>query len=246
MSDLFHRFFHLTDVLLCKYSANAYDPVFNRNIGLYVMRLASFLILLLSLTSCNIYHTSSKPIPQISIHSEEVTSVIQRFAVEAKYDHHLRLEHAETCYTDDGITTIQVQFTSQDLLEMCDARALIVDLTENILAKLNQNSTLGQEFADFPFRPSNLEIYIIFDSYFGRYINPLYITWICMEDGQIAYYTFELLYSNNVCWHARRESYATSREIVVYQREAEREYAETHRSLSSIFGIQRFMPEGDL
>jgi hypothetical protein len=210
------------------------------------MRFASLLALFLSLTSCNMYRSSGKLTPQISIHSEDVTSVIQRFAVEAKYDHHLRLEHADTCYSENGITTIQVQFTSQDLLEMCEARELIVDLTENILAKLNQNSTLGQDFADFPFRPSNLEIYIIFDSYFGRYVNPLYITWICMEDGQIAYYTFELLYSENTCWHARRESYATSREIVVYQREAEREYAEKHQSPLSVFGIQRFLPDGDL
>jgi hypothetical protein len=210
------------------------------------MRLASFFTLLI-LTSCSLYQSSPrKPVPQISIHTEEITSVIQRFATEAKYDHHLRLEHADTCYTDDGITRVQVEFTSQDLLEMCDARALIVDLTENILAKLNQNSTLGQEFADFPFRPGNLELYIYFESYFGKYVDPLYITWICMEDGQIAYYTFELLTKNNSCWHARRESYATSREIVVYQREAEREYAENHRSPLSTFGIQRFLPDGDL
>lgn len=214
------------------------------------MRIAPLIALLLSLTSCNLFYSvmpaPSAPKPHISIHTEEVTSIVQQFAVEAKYENHLRLEHANTCYSDNGITTIQVQFTSQDLLEMCAARELIVDLTENLLAKLNQNSTLGQEFADFPFRPGNLEIYIYFDSYFGKYVDPLYITWICMEDAEVAYYTFELQRHNNSCWHARRESYATSREIVVYEREAERRYEEMHPGPLSIFGMERFLPKGDL
>jgi len=176
------------------------------------------------------------------IHCEEMTSVVQEVAVELKYEKRLRLEDAKT-YFNDGIHTVQINFSSQDLVDMCEARELIVDVVEKLLAKLNQDIILGPEFSNYPFRADNLEIYINFESYYGRFVDPYYITWIGLEDGDVLYETFSLKDNNRNCWAARRESYCTSREIVVYQRQAEKKYRDNNREKRDIFGGRRFYSE---
>jgi len=176
------------------------------------------------------------------IHCEELTSVIQELAVEQKYNNGLFLEDSKT-YFNDSIHTIQIQFSSQDLKDMCAARQLIVQLVESLLAKLNQNILLGPEFADFPFKAENLEIYITFESDYGIYVDPFYTSWVGLEDGQVTYHTFTLKENTKNCWSTRHESYATSREIVVYEKQAERKYRENNRSKRDIFGGRRFFQE---
>lgn len=183
---------------------------------------------------------AAKGIPDI--HCEEMTMIVQEVAVELKYDKRLRLEDAKTFF-NDGIHTIQINFTSQDLKDMCEARELIVDVTEKLLAKLNQDIILGPEYSNFPLRPENLEIYITFESYYGRYVDPYYVAWIGLEDGIVLYETFSLKDNNKDCWSARRESYCTSREIVVYERQAEKKYRDNNREKRDIFGGRRFYPE---
>lgn len=178
------------------------------------------------------------------INTAQSTAVVQDLAAEVKHMHHLHLQHAKTYY-DGGIHAIQLQFISQDLIEMCEARKLIVDLTESFLAKLNQNPILATDFANYPFRPENLEIYITFESYFGKYLDPHFIYWICMEDGQIDYYIFDILDRSKNKWRVRHESYSTSREIVVYQREAERKYDELHYPKINVFGNLRYFPPSE-
>lgn len=179
------------------------------------------------------------------IHSEEATSVVQRFAAEMKHKNKLHLERAKTCFNDLGITTIQMEFITQDLVELCEARELIVDMTENFLGKLNQDTILGPELAQFPMRPENLEIYIVYESYFGKYVDPRYIYWICLEEGTVSFYTWELRYDDNQCWKCKKESYGTSREIVLYEREAEREYKDMNPPKKSAFGSERYYPPED-
>lgn len=215
------------------------------------MRLILGLFCVLFLTSCSYIPDWASPFPAAQmapkaepiIHTEEATHIVQEYSVDMKYEHNIHLERAKTCYNENGIQTIQLEYITQDLIELCDARKLIVDLTENMLARLNQDTILGPEFASFPVRPENLEIYIVYESYFGEYVDPRYIYWICMEDGAVDYYTWELMYLDNRCWHCKHETYATSREIVVYQREAEKRYEEMHPPVKSAFGSDRYYPE---
>jgi len=217
------------------------------------MRALSVLVLctLFCLTGCNF----SQPLietfsptpdqlptpPRTVINSAELTAIIQNYTTELKYNKRLHLEHANTFY-DDGINTIQLQFITQDIIEMCEARELIVDLAEGFLAELNQNPILGPEFVTYPLRPSNLEVYITFECWYGKFCDPHYIGWIGLEDAQVTYYEFDLGDHIKDCWHSRHESYATSREIVVYQREAEKRYNEEHLKNVNIFGPDRFFP----
>lgn len=176
------------------------------------------------------------------INSAEMTKVIQDLSVEFKHGRHLELQHAKTFF-NSGIHTVQLEFVSQDIVEICEARAIIVDLTESFLAKLNQDPLLGTEFSNYPFRSSNLEIYITFESYFGRYVDPYYIHWVGLEDDEVTFYTFDVDDKTKMCWHKRIEAYETVREIVLYQREAEKLYRETHAPKTAIFGNQRYYPK---
>lgn len=185
------------------------------------------------------------PTPILSIHSDEIINIVQEVSVNFKHDKLLNLEDARTYFNEDGIHTIQLRYITQDIYDVCDARMLIVDLTEDLLTRLNQNPYLLPEFPNFAFFPYNFEIYITFESFYNRYIDPFYIKWICMEDGQIAYYAADLIDNNKDCWHVRRESYYTSRDIVFYQRKAEKEYKTAHSTDISIFGDKRFYPKGE-
>lgn len=181
------------------------------------------------------------PAPSEIVDTGEMTSVIQDLTTTWRNDKHLHLEHATTYYKE-GIKTVQMQFISQDLIELCEARKLIVDTAEDMLARLNQNPVVGPDLANYPFVPSNLEIYITFESFFGKYCDPYYISWLSLEDAVVTFYTFELLDHLKMCWHRKVEPYPTSREIVVFQREAERKYDEAHLKNINIFGTERYYP----
>ena len=182
------------------------------------------------------------PNPILSVHAEEVTAIIQDYSVELRMLKRLHLEHANTYYNDEGIHTVQLQYSSQDIINLCQGRKLIIDVSEGLLDKLNSNSLLTPEFTNHAFYPFNLEIYINFESYFTKYIDPFYIKWICMEDSKIMFYTADVDDNDKKCWHSKKESYNTSRDIVLYQRLAEDKFKAMHETNHAIFGEKRFYP----
>lgn len=185
---------------------------------------------------------ASLPPPVLAVHAEEVTRIVQEMAAELKHARHLHLEDSNTYFNEEGIHTIQLTFISQDILELCPARMLIVDMVETLLAKLNSNPLLAPEFTNQGFFPHNLEIYINFESYYIKYVDPFYIKWICMEDGKITFYTADADDTDKMSWHSRKESFYTSRDIVYYERKGEQTYKDTHERARTIFGNKRFFP----
>lgn len=183
------------------------------------------------------------PPPVLSVHAEEITAIIQEYSVELRHLKRLHLEHANTYYNDEGVHTIQLQYISQDIIDLCQARKLIIDVSEGLLDQLNSNPILVPEFTNHSFYPFNLEIYINFESYFIRYIDPYYVKWICMEDAKITFYTADVDDNDKKCWHTKKESYDTSRNIVLYQRLAEDKYKAIHEKNSTIFGDKRYYPD---
>ena len=182
------------------------------------------------------------PSPTLSVHAEEVTSIVQEYAVELKNLKRVHLEHAYTYYNDEGIHTVQLQFISQDIIDLCQARKLIIDIAEGTLGQLNSNPCLIPEFTNQAFYPYNLEIYINFESDFIKYIDPFYIKWIVMEDSKILYYTADVDDNDKMGWHYKKEAYDTSKNIVLYHRLAEDKYKAAHEPSRSVFGDKRYYP----
>ena len=182
------------------------------------------------------------PPPILEVNSTELTSLIQDYTVGLKHDEEVNLEQAKI-YLDGGIHTIHLEFITQRILDMCEARELIVSMTENLLSRLNLNPVLGPQLSSYPFSPDQVEIYITFESYYGRYVDTYYIHWVCLEDGVVTYYTWDLEDGSKNCWHSRKESYETSREIATYQELAEEEYALQHEPSTKVFGNKRYYPK---
>jgi hypothetical protein len=182
------------------------------------------------------------PAPVLSVHAEEVTNIVQEYSVELKHLKRVHLQHAHTYYNEGGIHTIQLEYISQDIVELCQARNLIIDISEGFLEKLNSNPILVPEFTNQAFYPFNLEIYICFESYFVKYVDPFYIKWITMEDGVISFYAANADDLEKKGWQAKKESYDTSRNIVFYERMAEDNFKAMHETNRAIFGSKRFWP----
>lgn len=154
------------------------------------------------------------------IDSPELVRVVQHFMPYLRHEKRLRLEDSRVFY-NETINTVRMEFTSQDVLEVREARFLLVDVVEGLLAALNQNPTLGSQFITYPLTPDQLEIYINFESFHGIYVDPYYVGYIMLEDGQATYWAFDTKENGRNYWDFRTEAYEKSREFTVYEREAE-------------------------
>jgi hypothetical protein len=150
----------------------------------------------------------------------EIVHSIQHFLPYLRHEKRLRLEDAKVWY-NDRINAIHMEFTSQDVIEIREARMLIVDLVEGLLAELNRNPIIAPDCLHYPLGPENLEIYIDFESFHGLYVDPFYVGWLKLEEGQTTFYAFDLKYRRTNLWNFRAEPYFKSRELVIFERESE-------------------------
>jgi hypothetical protein len=155
-----------------------------------------------------------------SLDIPEIVHVLQNYFAYLRYEKHLLLDDAKVYY-DSTINTVRLEFLSQDILEVREARMLLVDVVEGLLAELNRNPIIAPEFITYPLTAKQLEIYIDFESYYGFRVDPYYIGWIKLEGGTAYYYAFDLKFSGLNEWNSREESYDKSRELVIFERESE-------------------------
>lgn len=183
----------------------------------------SFVILFLSFvfSACSLRSRPSDEENVVSkIDAPEIVHAIQHYLPFLRHEKHLRLEDSRVYY-DDSINAIRMEFISQDLLELREARMLLVDVVEGLLAELNKNPVLGPEFITYPLTPAQLQIFIDFESLYGLNCDPYYVGWMKLENNTSYFYAFDLKYPCLNAWNLRKESYDSSREFVVYERESE-------------------------
>jgi len=154
------------------------------------------------------------------IDAPEIVHVIQNYLAYLRHEKHLRLEDSSVYY-DDYINAVRMEFICQDLLEVREARMLLVDVVEGLLAELNKNPVLAPEFITYPMSPRQLEIYINFESYYGTFLDPYYVGWMKLEKDTSYFYAFDIKYDGRNVWDYRIEPYFKSREFVIYERESE-------------------------
>jgi hypothetical protein len=159
------------------------------------------------------------------IDSPEIVHLIQHYMPYLRHELHLRLEDSRVFY-NDTINTVRLEFISQDVLEVREARFLLVDVVEGLLAELNKNPVLAPQFVTYPLTPEQLEIYINFESFHGIYVDPYYVGYIMLEAGEATYWAFTTKENGRNLWDFRTEPYEKSREFTVYEREAENMFKE--------------------
>lgn len=157
------------------------------------------------------------------IDAEEVSRIVINFSTKMKVEKHLELEDSWTAYKNN-IETIYLRYSSQRLLTVYDARLILVELVEEFLHRINSNSIVGFEVERPPLSANDLDVKIAFQSYYGRYIDELYVGCVWLQNGMVYFYAFDRkdLSMNGIDWdHHRFEPYFKSRELALLKREAD-------------------------
>lgn len=194
-----------------------------------MLRYLLMLILILSATGCRRLPMEEPDYNErvlMQFDTEEFSQVVWDYVTELKYDRRLHLENAMVCY--DGESKLRLEFKTMLILEMCEARQLLVDVAEGLLDRVNHSKGAATLVKPYPLTADQLEIYIDFESYYVRYADPYYIGWVVLEEGMSYFYAANLKNLKRDTWDVRTEPYAKSRSFVLYQREAEKKYQELH------------------
>lgn len=192
-----------------------------RHIAILWMFLAAIL------TSCQTKIVPKGPWVK-KIDSEAISTIIINFATKMKIDKHLELEDSWAAY-EDYITRLCLQFSSQRTLTVYDARLLMVELVEDLLYRLNNNEIVSFELDHYPFTANDLDVKINFESFYGRYIDELYVGLVWLQAGCVHFYAFDRKDTelNGTDWdHHRFEPYTKSRELALIKKQADLPYIE--------------------
>lgn len=196
--------------------------------------LLTSLLLLLTLVSCQ---TTRKYFPlvdeeeqerKVLVYEEdaELSRIIWDFTTELKYDKRLHLEQSYLCVGPEQ-STLHLEFITQSILEMCDARQLLVHVVEGLLDRINA-AYPSYHLSPYPLTANQLNISIIFESFYVHYDDPFYIGWITLQDGMAYYYAYTVENRDLDLWHTRNEAYFQSRLFAKQQQEAEAKYKAAH------------------
>lgn len=195
--------------------------------GMY--KFFAILIVFFSLTGCIRFFPSAKyeapVIPTMSV--EPVADVVLRYATELKYEKELNLMDSRIIY-DDSLRRVRLNFVSQKILELCTARTLLVDVVEGLLKRLNESADARNQTFKRHFDYYDLEICIHYESFYVRYDDPMYISWVTLCNGISSFYAGDVFSIRLDKWHARSEEYYKSRLFVTIMRDSEQQYKETH------------------
>lgn len=190
-----------------------------------IIRIFSLFFLLTVLTSCE-GPMLWRPAPPIvrDYDSDAYTNVTEHQAARWAHKHRWYLQDSWVYYDKFGIVNgIRLQYRTQNILELQEARAKLVDFVEEYLELLHSNPETASTLEP-GFNADNLLVYIDFQSYWGLYGDPQYIGWMVLEDGCVYYYDFDVKNIYVDYWFSRVESYNKSKEIVRLERLAEEDY----------------------
>jgi hypothetical protein len=205
------------------------------------MRSLFILFLALSLTGCQLVHRIRTDETK-KIDSNPFTDVTLRYATALKYEKNLNLEDSFVCFEEGKAKTVRLDFTSQDIISLCQARFLLVDLVEGFLKELNRAEEALTQNPKGHFTANDLEIYIHYDSDYVDYVDTAYIGWIRLKDGVSVFYAADIGSYSQDFWQSRQEPYEKSLEIATVMRDAESDYRATHhvQAQRSFFGDHDF------
>lgn len=188
------------------------------------MRWIASLLLMLVLAGCCCQRScSSRGFWEKRVLVEPLSKAMITYAVKLKNEKGLRFEDSNIFY-DEHVDVIRMVFSTQAIIELKEARELLVDVVENLIKIINEDPLTASQFEFGEMTSDNVELYISFESYFTEYVDQEYIAWISLFEGISRFYAGLIKYPYNDYWHARTEPYYKSVEFVTYQREAESAY----------------------
>jgi len=190
----------------------------------HTIRILLTLAVLFILTSCHY----NPPGPWIKkVDTEEVSRIVITYSTELKYERHLYLEDAKVMY-NDGIEKIKLCYITQDILEMCEARELLVDVVEGMLDRINSDPGIASQLTYMPLSSDQMEVSIVCETFWGQYGDSKYINWILLQDGMAHYYDQDIENRYLDIFYVRHEPYFKSLEFATIERAADQAYKAAH------------------
>lgn len=164
---------------------------------------------------------------------------VQHLAIKYREVSNLNLEDSNIWY-GDSIEKIRLDFSSMALVEFCDARALLVDLVDDLLKNMEEDQLLMNRLDLATLDPNIFEVYIDFKSWFGKKVDLRYVGWVSLENGCANYYAFDMRTHDLDWWHRRSETFVESRAIVYAMRQAEADWKEANKADPELLEEDRF------
>lgn len=176
----------------------------------------------LSMTSCQKKVVGEGPWVK-KIDSEELSRLVIYFSAQMKQEKHVELEDSWAAY-EDYIQKLCLRYSSQRLLNLYDARLLVVELVEELLSRINNHAILSFEVEKFPFSVEDLDVKITFENFYGRFVDEQYVGMVWLQGGCVHFYAFNRkdMSISGIDWSSQRfEPYFKSRELALIKRETD-------------------------
>ncbi|MBS4166017.1 Uncharacterized protein NEOC65_001094 [Neochlamydia sp. AcF65] len=193
-------------------------------------------LLLTALAACKGPQRSQAQSPISKDYSSDAfTRAAIRQATRLAHQHRWYLDDAWAYYNStDSVHRLCLNFRTQNILELYQARAQLVDVVEELLQNLKSNPQTSSRLAP-NFSAGNLLIRVDFQSFWGIYGDPKYVGWMALENGMVYYYDFDVKDKQNDQWCNRIETYNKSKEIALIEKEAEKEYKDSLPAPKRVF-----------
>ncbi len=138
---------------------------------------------------------------------EDVTRVVISWACQLHTEqfHGLILEESSS-YSDDYLRSVCVRLTTTDLIDLCEARKLLVEVAEGFIDGINYHPDIAMRL-EYPFSANQLNLIITFESLFGQYVDERYMNQVRLQNGVVTYYAFDAFDPKMMGFHKHTESF---------------------------------------
>lgn len=177
------------------------------------------------------------------INYQSMVDIVFGWGAQLRYDKGIRLKSSCAVF-NEKYKKIKMHFISQDILELQEARTLLVYIVEGLLSRVNSHvglneasfyhmdkdcflrNTLEGKLENRPFTAKNLEIIIAFESFHGLFVDPKYTGWIWMKDGTVAFADFRVYFSELDPYGCKYEPYSLVKQLVEVEKKVKAPFIE--------------------
>lgn len=160
------------------------------------------------------------------VDAPEVSRLVAIFSAKMKHQERLDLENSFVIIEEGTIRKMYLEYSTQRLLTLGETRLLLVHIVDGFLDLLNRHTELSFQLDHFPFMPTDIDVTLNCESYYGLYVDPLYMGRVYLRNGCVYYYAFDIKNLNADWWHQKTEPYFKSREFALFKQMAEMPYTE--------------------
>ncbi len=193
-------------------------------------------LLALSVTACCGYKNPLRQYPFKSYYQKPTEAVTEEFdydavidivfgwGVQVRAETGIRLTNSCVVY-DGKIKKVRMEFVTQKIHELQDARRTIVYIVEGILNRVNSYYGIAGDLKHRPFGPEDLQIIVTYESFEGIFVDPEYNGRITLINGEVIFSTAGIYDSQLDRFGCKHEPYHLVRELVLVEERAAYPYS---------------------